>query len=213
MNIIEVTSNHEMFFKEFSGTLENFIFDEFAIILTTGNKVNIGVIIFFEQGVSGTRFYLFELGDKFIKKEVYYEMYLSEKYNDGLEVMCNINDHKYLNIGHDLAQFIIRTMVYIMSYSKGRVERLKSSGKSKVKNKKICESRSRENKVYLLDEIVEYVNENGLMVSQSGTHKMNCPCWNVRGHYRHYKSGKVVFVKEYKKGKDRANTKPKDCLR
>ena len=28
-------------------------------------------------------------------------------------------------------------------------------------------------------------------------------CWNVRGHYRHYKSGKVVYINSYEKGKDR----------
>lgn len=28
--------------------------------------------------------------------------------------------------------------------------------------------------------------------------------WGVRGHYRHYKSGKVVYVKPYTKGKDKS---------
>lgn len=31
--------------------------------------------------------------------------------------------------------------------------------------------------------------------------------WEVKGHYRHYKSGKVVFVKPYKKGKGTVNDK------
>jgi hypothetical protein len=30
----------------------------------------------------------------------------------------------------------------------------------------------------------------------------------VRGHYRKYKSGKVVFVKPFKKGKNRSSAKP-----
>ena len=34
-------------------------------------------------------------------------------------------------------------------------------------------------------------------------HKITCTCWGVRGHYRHYKNGKVVFIKAYKKGKDK----------
>ena len=29
----------------------------------------------------------------------------------------------------------------------------------------------------------------------------HCPAWEVRGHYRHYKSGKVGYVKPYVKGK------------
>lgn len=35
----------------------------------------------------------------------------------------------------------------------------------------------------------------------------HCEAWNVRGHYRHYKSGKVGFVKPYVKGKGRLNSK------
>lgn len=30
-----------------------------------------------------------------------------------------------------------------------------------------------------------------------------CECWGVRGHYRHYKNGKTVFIKPYEKGKKR----------
>ena len=34
---------------------------------------------------------------------------------------------------------------------------------------------------------------------------MNCPCWGVIGHMRHYKSGKEVWIKPYRKGKERNN--------
>lgn len=30
-----------------------------------------------------------------------------------------------------------------------------------------------------------------------------CACWNVRGHYRHYKSGAVVYVRPHVKGPER----------
>ena len=70
--------------------------------------------------------------------------------------------------------------------------------------------RNRENKIYLLDEIVDYVNENGLTIAKSGNRAITCPCWEVRGHYRHYKSGKVVFIKNYEKGKEKGKVKPKD---
>jgi hypothetical protein len=29
----------------------------------------------------------------------------------------------------------------------------------------------------------------------------HCPAWEVRGHYRHYKNGKVTYVKPHVKGK------------
>lgn len=34
-------------------------------------------------------------------------------------------------------------------------------------------------------------------------HKMTCERWDVKGHFRHYKNGKVVYVKPYEKGKGR----------
>lgn len=42
---------------------------------------------------------------------------------------------------------------------------------------------------------------------------MSCPCWGVIGHVRHYKSGKAVWIKPYRKGKERKNPEkyqPKD---
>lgn len=34
-------------------------------------------------------------------------------------------------------------------------------------------------------------------------HVIRCAKWNVRGHYRHYKNGKVVFIESFEKGKNR----------
>ena len=53
-----------------------------------------------------------------------------------------------------------------------------------------------------LDTAVRYIKKKGL-------HKIHCELWGVRGHYRHYKSGKVVFIEAYQKGKKR-NTKKID---
>lgn len=33
--------------------------------------------------------------------------------------------------------------------------------------------------------------------------EIRCQAWGVRGHFRHYKDGKVVFIEAYVKGKDR----------
>ena len=48
---------------------------------------------------------------------------------------------------------------------------------------------------------------------KSGTKKTSvmhrkCLCWGVRGHKRYYKSGKVVYIKPYKKGRDRIKSDP-----
>ena len=45
MNIIEIPSDHEMFSKELNGEIDNFIYDEFRIILKRDNKIDIGLCI------------------------------------------------------------------------------------------------------------------------------------------------------------------------
>ena len=39
---------------------------------------------------------------------------------------------------------------------------------------------------------------------ESAIHIWHCQAWGVRGHYRHYKTGKVSYVKPYVKGKNKA---------
>lgn len=36
-------------------------------------------------------------------------------------------------------------------------------------------------------------------------HEFKCLCWGVRGHYRHLANGKTIFVKPFRKGKERNN--------
>lgn len=57
------------------------------------------------------------------------------------------------------------------------------------------------------------INLNGISVNVSKNKVANAlksrkivysvDCWNVRGHYRHYKNGKTIFIKSYEKGKKR----------
>lgn len=210
MNIIEIPSDHEMFSKELNGEIDNFIYDEFGIILKRDNKIDIGLCIFFEKGFIGTQICLTVLNNKAVE-DVYYDIYSSDKNNDGMEVMCSKNENRYLNIGHDLAQLVLRIILYIMTTSREKITKIKLPNEVKenanIEKKK---KQSVEHKIYLLDEIVDYVIEKGLTLHSSVTHKINCPCWSVRGHFRHYKSGKVIFVKDYKKGKKRDKMKPID---
>lgn len=41
---------------------------------------------------------------------------------------------------------------------------------------------------------------------------ITCEAWGVRGHYRRYKNGKVVYIKPYVKGKKRNEVEPKDTI-
>ena len=47
-----------------------------------------------------------------------------------------------------------------------------------------------------------YMIRGGLSIKNvTPSKQLTCPCWGVRGHYRHLSNGKVVFVKPYRKGK------------
>ena len=42
--------------------------------------------------------------------------------------------------------------------------------------------------------------------------EIHCLAWGVRGHYRHYKNGKTIFINAYVKGKERDKYAGKDYL-
>lgn len=111
----------------------------------------------------------------------------------------------------DWADYLYAVMAYIMTEKRERIQK-KKTGCNYENNSEQYRKEYKPRKIYLLNEIVEYVNENGLTVAPSSTHRMNCPCWSVRGHYRHYKSGKVVFIKNYEKGKEKGKKKPKEKI-
>lgn len=209
MNIIEIPSDHEMFSKEFQGQIDNFIYDEFGILINENGKISIGACVLFEKEIEGTEIQLVVLDNHPIDN-VCYMIKLSENNNDGLEVTCNTNKKKFLDIGHDLAQLVLRVICYIMSEPRKRKARPKLPREKQEKvEKERKEEKRKDNRIFLLDDIVEYVLENELNINTDTSYKINCPCWSVRGHYRHYKSGKVIFVENYKKGKDKDKTEPK----
>ena len=99
-------------------------------------------------------------------------------------------------------------MRYIMYKLENREVIYKESVKEhkpRLTEKAIKQSQKNEGKdiVLNLDQAVVYIKRKGL-------HKIHCECWGVRGHYRHYKSGKVVFIESYQKGSKRNEKKAKD---
>ena len=116
-------------------------------------------------------------------------------------------DKQYAPLYAECAERIYAAMSYIMTTERKRVEKQRTAQKASPKKKH--ESKSENKSIYLLSEIVDYVNDNGLLIKPSGNHKITCPCWSVRGHYRTYKSGKKVFVNSFEKGKERGKVAPK----
>lgn len=139
--------------------------------------------------------------------EIIYAFQFEQSGEAHLKVACLYEEIQQM--AFNAAQLITCIMEYIMTAKRDKVFKRSETAKRKLESKN-REQKEYNKKVFLLDEIVEYVNENGLTASENGTHKINCPCWSARGHYRHYKSGKVIFVENYKKGKERENKKPKN---
>lgn len=47
-----------------------------------------------------------------------------------------------------------------------------------------------------------YMIRGGLSIKNVIPSKhLTCPCWGVRGHYRHLSNGKIIFIKPYRKGR------------
>ena len=48
--------------------------------------------------------------------------------------------------------------------------------------------------------------------SEVANRQMNCEAWGVRGHYRHYKNGRAIFIKQHLKGKHKENYTGKEYV-
>lgn len=88
----------------------------------------------------------------------------------------------------------------IILYELNNRNKIIKESKNKSRNcnkssKKVYEKKE----IYLYDELIEYISHSNIK------HNIKCEAWTVRGHYRHYKSGKVVFIESFKKGKNRNN--------
>lgn len=193
--------------------IENFIFDCFTIVVSKNQQSEEGIIFDIATNDGNPNdcscrvIMLNEESCQYEKATSFNWLVDSEK------VSVSYHDRKdesvFGDIPCDWADYLYAVMSHIMTTKRDKITKeiiSKDKANKKKTNRNVCGNK----KVYLLDEIVEYVNDNGLTVSSNGTHKINCPCWSVRGHYRHYKSGKVVFIKNYKKGKEKDNAKPKN---
>ena len=101
---------------------------------------------------------------------------------------------------------LLYSLSYIMNYPRDQ----KQTRVSSHKYSREYRLSTKQNRIYLFSDILKYVSDT--YVPEGQHHSIQCPCWEVRGHYRHYKSGKVIFIPAYKKGKqrDKAEPKPKE---
>ena len=104
--------------------------------------------------------------------------------------------------------FITQLRQYIMneSYKRSKVTKISSKKANPIiedsMTHKVKKNKKDDGVVFLLSDVINYVSCN-----RSG-HTYMCPCWTVRGHFRHYKNGIVKWIDSFEKGKQRGKGKP-----
>ena len=110
---------------------------------------------------------------------------------------------------------VLRVLYYISIKLQERNTVYKTTKKNLFSNKTSTKSNNRRKKIEVLNkDKVVYLKMNTdldfLKVLRNYTRKTES--WNVVGHYRHLKSGKVVWVQPYRKGNKEMKTEPKKYI-
>lgn len=118
------------------------------------------------------------------------------------------SDYKAKNFAGATHAIILDILLYIEAVAKEKRRQYRLSPDLLRKQREEYQYKERE--CFLADDIIEYAR---LHPTRSSI-QYRCECWGVRGHFRHYEVGKVVFIKPYKKGKKRDIIEPqsKDYL-
>lgn len=117
-------------------------------------------------------------------------------------------DHAALrgNPPNEVAQSMLTvycSLMALMTYATVEVEPEKGrEGKTSHKPVKRPTSKPRKRTTYIIRKV-----GGTLLAAPSGSHASPRGIFSVRGHFRHYKSGKVVWISEYKKGTGKKKSK------
>lgn len=97
----------------------------------------------------------------------------------------------------------VATAIFVLNYVEQKLQKNKQILKRKMPTPEQKETIHSANKGYksnpivLKDISVQYVYEP----HEQKKYKRHCEAWGVRGHYRHLKNGKTIFIKPFIKGK------------
>lgn len=127
---------------------------------------------------------------------------LQRPYSDDLvkdvPVWCSFPS-RFFNVNRFIAMMTPELILNV------RTEARKNGGKSPHRQKKS----KKPNKVSIYK--VYSLKNDWKDIAREHRHNLrHCPAWGVRGHYRHYKSGKVVWINAQVRGKDREKYQGKE---
>lgn len=103
-----------------------------------------------------------------------------------------------MQVAHDDLQAVLTvycSVMALMAYGHRDMEPRDTGAGQKSSRPKRPTKRKSKRTTYILRSV-----NGALSAVPSGSHASPSGIFTVRGHYRHYKSGKVVWVSEYKKG-------------
>lgn len=186
---------------------ENCFFEEFNVVVKSLNHT----LTFFVQTLHGNEHY-FVTSQHYDKgKKEYYEEWTYEidaaasddkiiavkKHSfsgDELETE-EISDKENIHPLHSFVLLAVGNLIEQITEHKSEVVEIQ---RPTIQRKNKHGKKQNRKPVYLFKKVILADNEQHYTRGP-----MKCEVWDVRGHYRHYKSGKVVFVAPYKKGKMR----------
>lgn len=102
---------------------------------------------------------------------------------------------------------IYASTMALLVYGKSTVEQETRELVGVAKETPSVSRRAARHKAKMSDNIVYILSSPNAQGGKGGHHKSPEGVFSVRGHYRHYKSGKVVWIAEYSKGKGMAKDK------
>ena len=120
---------------------------------------------------------------------------------DFLEQECKTGDGGRISNFEDLALLYLILNEFMLYYGEiaFNVREIQCKGPSK---KKEYRSSTVETRVVRL--MKQYtLKKNWVIKVERRKAEIRCQAWGVRGHFRHYKNGTVIFIKPYVKGKEK----------
>ena len=125
-------------------------------------------------------------------------------YNDDPDTDRMFSDMDYFN---EFARTVKALYMAVQRISVKRPEVLVTTGTTEVEKTVTIKRKGRYKQVRKTKMVKVIRVSDDVIVRQDprGHHKISCPCWGVAGHMRTYKSGKQVWIKPYRKGKQRNN--------
>lgn len=192
-----------------------FIFNEYRLTIRGkyfDKEVNIVYKVKIEGYEEKQKIYIREVMiDESGKRDIYEHETTVDKFLDGLQKSLEYELKRINNKNRKGAKQIfdadhILAPMYFMRYCVNRAmeQEVVEIEKTKRKYKPINERKEYKPKTeYKLFELIrkyqKHINNN--------RHNITCDYWEVKGHFRHYKNGKVVYVKPFAKGKNKENHK------